>query len=36
VSKNLETLRQPPEDRAVTIRWPSESLIFPANFILTK
>ena len=33
-SKNLETLRQPLEDRVVTISRASGSLTFPANFIL--
>jgi len=33
-SKNLETLRQPLEDRVVTISRASGSLTFPANFVL--
>jgi len=33
-TKNLETLRQPLEDRVVTISRASGSLTFPANFIL--
>ncbi len=33
-SKNLETLRQPLEDRIITISRASGSLTFPANFIL--
>jgi magnesium chelatase family protein len=33
-SRNLETLRQPLEDRVVTISRASGSLTFPANFIL--
>jgi magnesium chelatase family protein len=33
-SKNLETLRQPLEDRIVTISRASGSLTFPANFVL--
>ncbi len=32
-SRNLETLRQPLEDRVVTISRASGSLTFPANFI---
>jgi magnesium chelatase family protein len=31
-TRNLETLRQPPEDRVVTISRASGSLTFPANF----
>ncbi|MCB0087083.1 MAG: ATP-binding protein [Caldilineaceae bacterium] len=33
-SRNLETLRQPLEDRVVTISRASGSLTFPANFVL--
>jgi magnesium chelatase family protein len=33
-SKNLETLRQPLEDRVITISRASGSLTFPANFVL--
>ena len=33
-TKNLETLRQPLEDRVITISRASGSLTFPANFIL--
>jgi len=33
-SKNLETLRQPLEDRIITISRASGSLTFPANFVL--
>jgi magnesium chelatase family protein len=33
-SKNLETLRQPLEDRIVTVSSASGSLTFPANFVL--
>ena len=33
-SRNLETLRQPLEDRVITISRASGSLTFPANFIL--
>jgi magnesium chelatase family protein len=35
-SKNLEALRQPLEDRVVTISRAQGSLTFPANFILMK
>jgi magnesium chelatase family protein len=33
-TRNLETLRQPLEDRVITISRASGSLTFPANFIL--
>jgi magnesium chelatase family protein len=33
-SRNLETLRQPLEDRVITISRASGSLTFPANFVL--
>ena len=33
-TRNLETLRQPLEDRVVTISRASGSLTFPANFVL--
>jgi magnesium chelatase family protein len=33
-SRNLETLRQPPEDRVITISRASGSLTFPASFVL--
>jgi magnesium chelatase family protein len=33
-TRNLETLRQPLEDRVVTISRAQGSLTFPANFIL--
>jgi len=33
-TKNLETLRQPLEDRVVTISRASGSLTFPASFVL--
>jgi len=35
-SKNLETLRQPLEDKVVTISRAAGSLTFPANFMFTK
>lgn len=35
-TRNLETLRQPLEDRVVTISRAQGSLTFPASFILMK
>ena len=35
-TRNLETLRQPLEDRVITISRATGSLTFPASFILTK